>query len=96
MEEGTYRVKADDLHDYLRNIRDRGGITEHEWADSTLKRVAAGILEIASDFGLLHGTVHASSPTTVCRNGASRICSTPSGTNGAPHGRSSPTTGACT
>lgn len=54
-EDGAYRVRTDDLHDYLRSIGARGGETEHDWTDSTLKRVAAGLLKIGADFGLLTG-----------------------------------------
>ena len=52
---GTFRVRPEQLHDYLRGIGKRGGTTEHEWTDTTLARVAAGLLKIAVDFGLLHG-----------------------------------------
>jgi len=30
---------------------------EHAWSETTLKRVAAGLLKIATDFGLLKGSV---------------------------------------
>jgi hypothetical protein len=56
-ESGAFRVRPEDLHGYLRSIRNRGGITEHSWTDTTLKRVAAGLLKMATDFGLLRGTV---------------------------------------
>jgi hypothetical protein len=56
-ESGTYRVRPDELYDYLRSITKRGGTTEHEWSETTLKRVAAGLLKIAADFGLLTGTI---------------------------------------
>lgn len=56
-EAGAFRVRPDELHTYLRNIRKRGGTTEHAWTDATLKRVAAGLLKIAVDFGLLRGSV---------------------------------------
>jgi hypothetical protein len=55
-EEGMYRVRPEDLHDYLRSVATRGGETEHEWTDSTLERVAAGLLKISADFGLLQGS----------------------------------------
>jgi hypothetical protein len=54
---GTFRVRPEDLYAYLRGIGKRGGTTEHVWADPTLKRVAAGLLKIAVDFGLLRGTI---------------------------------------
>lgn len=52
-EDGAFRVRTEDLHDYLRTIGTRGGETEHEWTGATLKRVAAGLLKIGADFGLL-------------------------------------------
>lgn len=55
-EDGAYRVRTDDLHEYLQNLGTRGGETEHAWTEATLKRVAAGLLKIASDFGLLTGS----------------------------------------
>jgi Putative inner membrane protein (DUF1819) len=55
-ESGVYRVRPEQLHDYLRSIRKQGGITEHAWTESTLKRVAAGLLKMAVDFGLLRGS----------------------------------------
>lgn len=52
-EDGTYRVRPEELHGYLRSIGKRGATTEHAWTETTLKRVAAGLLKIAADFGLL-------------------------------------------
>jgi hypothetical protein len=57
-EDGAFRLRPDDLHDYLRTLSLRGGQTEHAWTDATLARVAAGLLKIAADFGLLTGTVY--------------------------------------
>lgn len=54
---GAFRVRPEELHDYLRGIGKRGATTEHAWAESTLKRVAAGLLKIALDFDLLRGSV---------------------------------------
>ena len=54
---GQFRVRREELHPYLKNIRRRGGMIEHEWSDATLHRVAAGLLKIAADFDLLTGTV---------------------------------------
>ncbi len=54
---GAYRVRPDELHAYLRAIGERGGTTEHAWTETTLKRVAAGLLKMAADFGLLRGSV---------------------------------------
>jgi hypothetical protein len=54
---GAYRVRPEDLHDYLHTIGRRGGITEHAWSKTTLSRVAAALLKMAADFGLLRGGV---------------------------------------
>lgn len=56
-EAGALRVRPEALHSYLRAIRKHGGTTEHEWTDTTLKRVAAGLAKMAVDFGLLRGSV---------------------------------------
>jgi hypothetical protein len=55
-QEGAFRLRADDVHDYLRGVERRGGQVEHAWTDATLARVAAGLLKLATDFGLLRGT----------------------------------------
>ena len=57
-EAGAYRVRPEEVADYLDGIRDRGGITEHDWSPATRDRVATGLLRTAADFGLLKGTVH--------------------------------------
>lgn len=54
---GTFRVRTEDVEEYLGGIATRGGTTEHEWSTQTRKRVAAGLLKIALDFGLLRGSV---------------------------------------
>lgn len=54
-EDGAFRVRSDDLHGYLRTIGTRGGDTEHEWTETTVRRVAAGLVKIGADFGLLTG-----------------------------------------
>lgn len=54
---GTFRVRTEDVEEYLVGISKRGGTTEHEWSDQTTKRVSAGLLKIAVDFGLLRGSV---------------------------------------
>jgi hypothetical protein len=56
-EAGAFRVRPEELHDYLRGLGQRGGRTEHDWSEATLKRVAAGLLKAAVDFGLLRGSV---------------------------------------
>jgi hypothetical protein len=54
---GAFRLRPEDLQSYLRGLDKRGGTTEHAWSDATLKRVAAGLLTLAVDFGLLRGSV---------------------------------------
>jgi hypothetical protein len=54
---GAFRVHSDDVEKYLGDIRNRGGTTEHVWSEQTTKRVAAGLLKMAVDFGLLRGSV---------------------------------------
>ena len=54
---GAYRVRPEQLHKYLLSIGKRGATTEHAWTETTLKRVAAGLLKIAVDFGLLRGSI---------------------------------------
>src|SRR5208337_957302 len=53
----AYRVRTEDLYEHLRSVGRRGGTTEHGWSDTTLKRVAAALLKMAVDFGLLRGSV---------------------------------------
>lgn len=55
-EVGTFRVRPEDLFEYLPRLKERGGRTEHAWKEHTTKRVAAGLLKVAVDFGLLKGT----------------------------------------
>lgn len=55
-EAGTFRVRLEDVEEYLTGIRARGATTEHDWTEETTKRVAAGLLKIAVDFGLLRGS----------------------------------------
>jgi hypothetical protein len=54
---GAFRVHIEDVEKYLGDISKRGGTTEHAWSEQTTKRVAAGLLRIAADFGLLRGSV---------------------------------------
>lgn len=56
-EAGACRVRPEEVHAYLRGISKHGGTTEHAWTDSTLKRVAAGLMKMAADFSLLRGSV---------------------------------------
>jgi hypothetical protein len=57
-EKGAYRVRPEELDEYLRDLPQRGGVTEHAWSIATQRRVAAGLLKAAVDFGLLKGSVH--------------------------------------
>ena len=56
-EAGAFRIRPEELHRYLGGIGKRGGITEHAWSHQTTSRVAAGLLRMAVDFGLLRGSV---------------------------------------
>jgi hypothetical protein len=56
-ESGTYRLRVEDVHEYIQGIGSRGAQTEHAWTEETRNRVAAGLLKIAVDFGLLRGSV---------------------------------------
>jgi len=54
---GTYCIRTEDLYAHLRSIGKRGGTTEHAWSKTTVNRVAAALLKMAVDFGLLRGSV---------------------------------------
>lgn len=54
---GAFRVRPEELHAYLQGIGKRGATTEHAWTEQTVKRVSAGLLKLAVDFGLLRGSV---------------------------------------
>lgn len=54
---GAFRVRPEEVEAYLAGIGKRGAITEHAWSEETTKRVVAGLLKIAVDFGLLRGSV---------------------------------------
>lgn len=53
---GAFRIRAEDVEEYLAGIVSRGATTEHAWSAETTKRVAAGLLKIAVDFDLLKGS----------------------------------------
>jgi hypothetical protein len=55
-QDGALRVRVEELLPYLRALHDQG-LTEAPWTDSTLKRVASGLLRMAVDFDLMTGTV---------------------------------------
>ena len=52
-QQGIYRIIPDDVVSFLGTISARGGQTEHGWTETTTRRVAAGLLKMAADFGLL-------------------------------------------
>ena len=52
---GVSRVQSTEVQAYLRGTAKRGGVTEHAWSEATLQRVAAGLLKMAVEFGLLRG-----------------------------------------
>lgn len=54
-EEGAFRVGPAAVVAYLQGIKRRGAVLQHAWSASTTERVAAGLLRIAADFGLLRG-----------------------------------------
>jgi hypothetical protein len=55
-EAGTFRIHSEEVEKYLGGITERGATVEHEWSSQTKERVAAGLLKIAVDFGLLRGS----------------------------------------
>jgi hypothetical protein len=55
-DDGAYRLRPDELDAHLRGVPERGGIVEHAWSEATRRRVAAGLLKAATDFGLLRGS----------------------------------------
>ena len=54
-DEGAYRVHPQELASFLVSVPKRGGVIEHTWTNATLRRVAAGLLKMSVDFGLLSG-----------------------------------------
>lgn len=56
-EAGTFRIRSGDVEGYLGSIGMRGATVEHEWSVETTKRVAAGLLKMTVDFGLLRGSI---------------------------------------
>lgn len=51
---GTYRLRAADLEPYLERLAAEGRTQDGKpWTSSTRSRVASGLLQMASDFGLL-------------------------------------------
>ena len=56
-EAGAFRIRTKGVESYLGDISERGADVEHVWSIETTKRVAAGLLKIAVDFGLLRGSI---------------------------------------
>ena len=52
---GAYRIRVEELFPYLRELHGRG-LVEAPWKESTLKRVASGLLRMTVDFDLMTGT----------------------------------------
>lgn len=53
---GAYRLRAEDVFPYLQSLTKKKGIQwSGHWSESTLNRVACGLLRTAVDFGLLKG-----------------------------------------
>ncbi len=55
-QEGVLRIRGEELYPYLRELHAKG-LTEAPWKETTLQRVASGLLRMAVDFELLKGTV---------------------------------------
>jgi hypothetical protein len=57
-EQGVFRIRLEDVIPYLEDI-ERRGLTSSDggWSALTRKRVAAGLLGIADDVGLLRGSI---------------------------------------
>ena len=57
--QGAYRLHTHEVQNYLALLGKKKGIEwSGKWSDSTLARVASGLLRIATDFGILTGRVH--------------------------------------
>jgi len=54
-EEGQYRLSVDDVVPYLQELPGKGVTSKGSWAETTLRRVASGLLSIAVEFGLMCG-----------------------------------------
>ena len=53
---GAYRLRSENLFPYLEALAEKGLTSTNAWAASTINRVAAGLLRMAVDFGLMSGT----------------------------------------
>ncbi len=57
--QGAYRLHTDDVTKYLTSLSKKKGVAwSGKWTDSTTSRVASGLLRMATDFGILTGTLH--------------------------------------
>lgn len=56
-EAGRFRIRSEDIKEYLGSLGERGATLEKAWSDVTTRRVAAGLLKLAVDFGLLRGSL---------------------------------------
>lgn len=56
-ERGQQEVLVSDVARWVQQ-QVAAGRTEHSWGESTIKRVAQGIMATLRDFGVLHGIVH--------------------------------------
>ncbi len=56
-EEGTLRVRTEELTPYLRALHQRK-LVQEPWSQSTIDRVASGLLRMTTDFGLMSGKLH--------------------------------------
>lgn len=56
-QDSTHRLRATDVLAYLGKLSTKNVEVAAQWSESTSKRVAAGLLKIATDFGLLRGSV---------------------------------------
>lgn len=52
---GAYRLRSEDLFPYLESLLSQGVASTEAWSSHTLKRVAAGLLRMSVDFGLMTG-----------------------------------------
>ena len=55
-ESGRYALRTDDVLSYFSTLAPEPARQIAKWSEATKLRVAAGLLKIAADFGLFHGT----------------------------------------
>ena len=57
--QGAFRLRTADVVAYLQTLSKKKGIDwSGQWSEKTTARVASGLLKLATDFGLLKGTLH--------------------------------------